>query len=279
MSQFKPAVPQFSWRWLIAILGTLLLLLLGVDAFNRIRLVGPSEVGVRLFAGKAEEGVLSSTWYYVPPMGELRTVSVAEVAQTAEILSYVKGEQTLTALVNVTYRVTPVTARKIILDTNGDLWQNFLLPKLSSAIKEQMTQRTAREALAQRADLEQLILEEFRARSAEFVDVESFSIANFDFDDAFEKALSSTFIEAQAVLKAEQTRQRVEKEAEATITKAKADAEATRIAAAASADALKLQAEALRASPESVRLEWVRRWDGKLPQTVLGNDTSVMLPK
>jgi prohibitin 1 len=272
-------VTSWSWRTIAAIVFALVVFVLGVDTFNRIRLIGPSEVGVRLFAGKAEEGVLSSTWYYVPPLGELRTVSVAEFAQSAEILSYTKGEQTLTAQVNVTYRVTPDTARKIILDTTGNLWDDFLLPRLSSAIKDELTKLTAREAMAQRSDLERRILEEFRARSTDFVRVESFSIANFDFDEDFEKALSSTFIESQAVLRAEQTRQRVEKEAEATITKAKADAEATRIAAAAAADALQLQAAALRASPESVRLEWVRKWDGKLPQMVLGDDTSVMLPK
>ena len=268
---------KFKLRHLAGLFGAFFMLFLTLDTFNRIQIIDPTQVGIRIIAGTAEERVLPSAWYYVPPFSEIRLVSTTEESQSIDIVAYTKENQTLSAKINVTYRVTPDTARKVILETSGDPWERFLAPKLSSVLKDELTKRTAREALDQRADIETIVLQEFKSRSTEFVVVESFSIANYDFDDSFEDALANTFVEAQAVIRAEQILLRVAKEAEATVTKATADAEATRIAAAGEADALKLKAEAIRSSPESVKLEWIRTWNGVLPATMLGNDTSIIM--
>lgn len=59
----------------------------------------------------------------------------------------------------------------------------------------------------------------------------------------------------------------------------RADAEKLRAQAQGEADAMNIRGEALRTNPEVLKQLYLERWDGKLPQTLVGNEAiSVMLP-
>lgn len=69
---------------------------------------------------------------------------------------------------------------------------------------------------------------------------------------------------------------RADGRAYATQAQAQAEAEAIRLRGAAEAEALKLQAEALKASPEVIEYIRARNWNGQMPQTMLGSESSVL---
>ena len=66
--------------------------------------------------------------------------------------------------------------------------------------------------------------------------------------------------------------------ADAEQAQIKAEAEAARLRALGDAEAYVNRQKAATISPEMVELEKWRRWDGKLPQTVLGHDPIVQMP-
>ena len=41
------------------------------------------------------------------------------------------------------------------------------------------------------------------------------------------------------------------------------------------AKALQIKGQSISANPKIVQLEWVNKWDGKLPQYMLGNDQGI----
>ena len=87
-----------------------------------------------------------------------------------------------------------------------------------------------------------------------------FQLVDIDFDDDFETAIKEKQVAEQNALKAKNVTTQVEEQAKQTKIKAEADAEAMRI-----------KANALERNPKLVNYEAVQKWDGKMPQYMLGN--------
>jgi regulator of protease activity HflC (stomatin/prohibitin superfamily) len=100
------------------------------------------------------------------------------------------------------------------------------------------------------------------------IDVSGVSLVNFGFSPEYQKAIESKVIATQNKLKAEQDLERIKVEANSRIAQAKGEAEA-----------ISIQAQAIQSNGGAnyVQLQWIDKWDGKLPTTVLGGDTKTMM--
>ena len=95
--------------------------------------------------------------------------------------------------------------------------------------------------------------------------VDDFSIISFDFADSYEEAVEQKQVAQQNALKAENDLKRIQIEAEQRVAQAKAEAEA-----------IKIQTEALRENQNLIKLEAVKKWNGVLPQYMLGNSVPLI---
>ena len=77
-----------------------------------------------------------------------------------------------------------------------------------------------------------------------------------------------TFTNTQQKQKAEQDLERIKVEAASRIAQAKGEAEA-----------IAIQAQAIQSNggQQYVQLQWIEKWDGKLPHTVVGADTKTLM--
>lgn len=98
--------------------------------------------------------------------------------------------------------------------------------------------------------------------------LDSVGIREIKFTDQYIAAIENKQIEAVKVDTAKQIAERAEFEKQATIRQAEAQAEAQR-----------LQAQTI--TPQFLQIEWVKKWNGVLPQYILGGDTSnlIQLPR
>jgi regulator of protease activity HflC (stomatin/prohibitin superfamily) len=94
------------------------------------------------------------------------------------------------------------------------------------------------------------------------------NIINFKFSEEFDKAIEQKVKAEQEALKAEKDLERVKFEAQQQIEQSKAEAEKIRI-----------QAEAItkQGGAEYVKLQWIQKWDGKLPSTMLSEDSNMLI--
>lgn len=92
--------------------------------------------------------------------------------------------------------------------------------------------------------------------------VEDVQITNFKFSEAYARSIESKQIAEQEALTAKHKTAKVTEEAKQAIEKAKGEAEAIRI-----------QSEAIKANGGQayIDLQAVKAWDGKLPDTIMGN--------
>ena len=113
-----------------------------------------------------------------------------------------------------------------------------------------------------------------------FVDVTAVVMTNIDFSDAFENAVEEKMIAEQQQLKAAYENQtKVEKseaDARAKVIDAEAEAKAKLIEAEAEAEANRMLEESL--TDKILRQRYIEKWDGSLPNTVAGENASVLLP-
>ena len=87
-------------------------------------------------------------------------------------------------------------------------------------------------------------------------------MVNFGFSADYQAAIERKVIATQQKLKAEQDLSRIVIEADQRIAKAKGEAEAIRIQA---------QAIQSQGGKDYVQLQAIARWDGKLPNYMMGN--------
>jgi regulator of protease activity HflC (stomatin/prohibitin superfamily) len=86
-----------------------------------------------------------------------------------------------------------------------------------------------------------------------------------------ENEIAMTKAEAQKVI------EEAKGSAEAKLAVAKAEAESIKIKGEAEASAIEAKSKALNANPQLVQYEIARNWDGKLPETTMGNSSIPLL--
>lgn len=93
------------------------------------------------------------------------------------------------------------------------------------------------------------------------------------YNPAYEEAINAKKLEEQEVLRLEQvTRQKQEQ-----LKQSEVDKNMAILKAEGEAKALSIKANAINQNPKIVDLEWIAKWDGKLPTYMLSGSTSMML--
>ena len=137
--------------------------------------------------------------------------------------------------------------------------------------KATLSSYKAMNIIAERASMSPMVEESIKKAIDEkyYVDIQTVVMTNIDFSDAFEKAVEDKMIAEQQQLKANY-------ENETKIAKAKADAEAKVVQAEAEAKANDLLEKSL--TDNILRQMYIEKWDGKLPTTVAGDSTTMLIP-
>jgi uncharacterized membrane protein YqiK len=93
-------------------------------------------------------------------------------------------------------------------------------------------------------------------------------LVNFGFSQAYQQAIEAKVIATQQTAKAEQDLARIKVEAASRVAQAKGEAEA-----------ISIQATAIQSNGGAnyVQLQWIEKWNGKLPDTVVNGNSGMML--
>ena len=172
-----------------------------------------------------------------------------------------------------------------------DVLQNRIQSIAIEKTKSTLSTYKAMEIIADRATMSPLVESAIKDAIGEkyYVSVSAVVLTNIDFSDAFEQAVEDKMIAEQAKLKADYENDKKVAAAEADAAAKLKEAEAQKAIAAAEAEALlvkaQAEAEANRIITESITDELLEkilaeRWDGKLPDTYVGDgsDLGIILP-
>lgn len=204
-------------------------------------------------------------------------------------VAYSSDAQTMDITMTLQYQIMPDKVIDIATQYGSlEVLQNRIQSIAIEKTKAVLSSYKAMDIIAQRAQISPAVEQAIKDAIGNeyFVKVNTVVLTNIDFSDAFEKAVEEKMIAEQEKLKAdyenekkvalaEAEAQAKLKEAEAEIEIAKAKAEALKIAAEAEAEANRIITESI--TPELLDKIIAEKWNGELPDTVVGEGTGLDL--
>ena len=238
-----------------------------------VHTVDETEVCVVKQFGKVKEVVTEPGMFFDFWIGKsYKKIDTKTKDLKIEAMTYSSDAQVMNVALTVQYKFLGSEAKRIIKDYgNTKALTERITSVLTETPKAVLSARTAMEIIANRGAITPEIREAARNAIGENypVEITNIAISNIDFSDAFEQAVEEKMIAEQNKLKADY-------ENEKKVATAKANAEAKILEAEAEAKANELLEKSI--TDKTLRDKYLDKWDGKLPSTMVGDGTSVMVP-
>lgn len=216
---------------------------------------------------------------------EVRTAKYKEPTFQA----YSKDIQPLDVTMSVNLHADASKVKDIYSQLGRGYIDRIVTPAVLQAGKETFGKYAANDIVNQRDRIAADIREDLMKKlGASGVIIETVQVEDIQFSKAFVQSIEQRMAAEVEVKKREQQLRTTEVEAQQAQAKARGEADAVRTAAdaeayrtittyRAQAEAIKLEADALKANPQWVELVKARKWDGKLPVTMLPNGATPLI--
>lgn len=264
-----------------------------------IKTVPTGSTGIVTTFGRIENITLDAGIHFMVPWKKVVNMDNRTQKQSIEMQCFSSDIQEVSVIYTVNYQINKANAQEIYRTIGKEYFDKIVMPKALEAVKSVFAKYTAEALVASRAglskEIEAVLVDDL---SKQNIQITATSIENIDFTDAFTNAVEAKQVAEQNKLKAqtEQAQATLEAQAQAErqVIKAQADADASILAAKADAEVAKISSdsalyqgekeasilqrvgEQLAKYPDLVKYKYIEGWDGKMPQTILGNSDVIM---
>ena len=251
-------------KWVGIGLGAIFLIVMLISGFYSI---DPGHRGVLVTLGKVEQksyvNGVGLKWPFISSMVEMdvRTKKMSEKTS-----SYTSDVQTAVMEYTFTYDLNPENVHILYETVGQDYEAKKIVPVLNDVLKDVIGKWQAQDLVSNRDKARMDVVAGLQSRlDKRFFQNISFQFINVDYSDNFEKAIENKVIAEQRAQEAVNNTKRIKEEAEQKVITAKAEAEA-----------MQIKSEALAKNKGLTEYEAVLKWDGKLPQYMLGNSVPMI---
>lgn len=229
---------------------------------NPFVMVGPGERGIKINLGHVQPESYGEGLHTIFPfIQKFRTMDVKTQRNTLTTAVYTKDIQQARITYVINYNVMPDKVNKLFQEVGLDYESKILTPVVEGTIKDIIGKWNAQDLIANREKATGEILYKLQnSLSDNYINVTDFQMTEINYSDVFERAIESKVTAEQEALKAKNKTVQVQEEARQKV-----------IAAEAEARSMSIRAQALAQNKSLVQYEAVQKWDGKMPQYMLGN--------
>jgi len=238
------------------------LLIVFLLTFNPIAIVGVGERGVKVTLGKTSPESYGEGVHFVTPfISHMHKMDVKTVKSNIETMAQSKDIQQAKIVYVVNYNLIPDYAPKMYREVGKDYLNVIISPTVEGIVKDVIGKWNAQDIVANREKVASEILNKLKADLGQkYINVSDFQITEIQYSNAFEQAIENKVTAEQDALKAKNVTIQVQEEARQKL-----------IAAEAEAKSMAIRAQALTQNKALVEYEAVKKWDGKLPEYMMGN--------
>ena len=251
--------PAFMEEMAIAVV--IILVVLAIIG-NPISIVGVGERGVKVTLGKVSPQSYTEGVHFVTPfISKIHSMNVKTQKSNIATTVFTKDIQQARLTYVINYNLQAENAHNMYKQVGKEYRDTILIPIVEGTVKNIIGGWNASDLIANRAKATSDILFKLQEQlSDNFINVTDFQITDIDYSDTFEKAIEQKVTAEQEALKAKNVTVQVQEEARQKV-----------IAAEAEAKSMAIRAQALTQNKNLVEYEAVQKWDGKLPQYLMGN--------
>lgn len=161
----------------------------------------------------------------------------------------------------VNYNLQADNAYKMYREVGKNYQDIVLTPVVEATLKDVIGKWNAQDLVANRERATKEILSKLQEHLVDnYIVVTDFQITAINYSDVFEKAIESKVTAEQEALKAKNKTVQIQEEAKQKVISAEAEAKS-----------MAIRANALSQNKALVEYEAVKKWDGKLPDYMMGN--------
>ena len=241
----------------LAILAIFLLIV----GFSGMYVIDPGYRGVKVVLGKvSQKSYGNGIGFKVPLISSMVPVDVRTriIADSTE--TYTSDVQLAQIDYVLTYNLNPENVYVLYEQVGLNYEPKLINNHLFGAIKDVVGQIQAQVLVSRRDSAREVILQQLKERvDKQFIQNVGFELKDITYSKRFETAIEDKVIADQKAQEAANNTRRVTEEAEQK-----------RIVAEAEANAMKVKAAALAENKKLVEYEAVQKWDGKLPNYMMG---------
>ena len=238
------------------------LFILFLIVFQPMTIVGVGERGVKVTLGQTSPVALEEGVHFVMPfISTVKKMNVKTVKSNIATMAQSKDIQQARIVYVVNYNLQPENAPKMWRTVGRDYVSVDVMPTVEGIVKDTIGKWNAQDIVANREKVASEVLFKLNEKlGPKYINVSDFQITEIQYSQAFEQAIESKVTAEQEALKAKNKTVQVQEEARQKI-----------IASEAEAKSMAIRAQALTQNKNLVEYEAVQKWDGKLPQYMMGN--------
>ncbi|MCK5243535.1 prohibitin family protein [bacterium] len=248
----------------LVIAGVIILLLF---VLNPIVIIGAGERGVVFsrFSGVQQNVMMEGLNFRIPGIEsiikfDIKTQKLERLSQGAS-----KDLQEVNLRTVVNYHLQADKVSKLYQEVGVDFERKVIEPSIQEAVKAGTAQFPVENIIVERPRLKAIIAEILRKKLVEYdIILEDVNLTDIEFSAEFNRVVEQKQIEEQKIKTAEYKKKQAEQHKATVILAAQGEAEKQRL--------IRLQV-----TKDIVALEWIKKWDGKLPETVMGGDAVPMI--
>jgi regulator of protease activity HflC (stomatin/prohibitin superfamily) len=247
-------------------IGIALFVLLAFSIFSSLFVVEVGFVGVRINILTGETKSFSQgTYFKIPVIYKVVNYDVKTQKQEVEADSASKDLQTVRARIVVNFRPIYDKVNDIHIKVGKDYFTKVLYPAIQEVAKTAISKLPVENIIVERENLRRAIEENLRKKIEDYnIIIENVNIVDIQFTKEFNRVVEEKQIEEQKVKKIQYQRMQAEEEKKRVILLAEAEAQKQKL---------------LRDSSNQtvINLKWIEKWDGHLPQYMLGDKSNMMI--
>jgi prohibitin 2 len=256
-------------KWIVGGVAALAFLIIGSCSMTTVD-TGHRGVKVR-FGQVIGEGLPEGLYFVNPLTTHIKDLDTRVQKWSGSTQAYTRDVQQANVFFVVNYRLDPTKAH-IVYQSVGEDWASKLIGQVVvEEIKREFGQHEAVNLIAQRnaaaREIEKDIITKLAQRN---VLMTGFQLTNIDYTPQFEQAVEAKVVAQQKAIEEQNRTVQIREKASQQIETAKGNAESTVLNAKAEAESIRIRATALEQNAKLVEWEAVQKWNGVLPQYVLG---------
>ena len=245
-----------------------------ITFFNSFKTIPTGYVGVKTQFGKVQEPMLNEgmntkvTYIEKIVLIDCRT---QKCEYTMEASS--KDLQKVTNIkIALNYNVDKTKANQLYKDVGVDFKSVIIEPTIFESVKQGMSQYTAEQLITERSAVSNVIVKLLEERlSSKGIIVTALNITDLNFSAEFDAAIEKKQITEQQTQQAKYELEKAKVENEKKVENAKAEAEVM------SLQNSQITEQTLRLKELEIQEEFIEKWNGVMPTTMLNDDISTMM--
>lgn len=273
-----------------------------MTSFGAFEVVPEGHVGIVKQFGKATEQVDAGLNFKIPFIQKIEELEVRQRRNVETLQSSTSGQMSINAKVSINWTVNKSSALEIYVKYGGlDQFEERILdPKLRSVAKAALAKFSAEDLIKDRnravAEIQLMMTETMQGFP---IQIDSPQIENIELPEQYLQAVEDKMTAKEAANKAkfdlekqktearravntaeaerDSEKARADGQAYRMLKEAEAEAKAIKAIGTAEAEAIRQMADAIRQNPNVIEYQKAKTWDGKMPQTVLGTGTNVIM--